>query len=92
MDVACLSMLRGILNPLPSEVQGFKFGCSCSECLMGFICPTTALSLRRAARHTNHALESGEFHEGFSEGNYDVVGTARKNLKYAYRLLLLNLP
>ena len=44
-QVACLSQLQGLANPTASEKARLTFGCTCGQCIGGFISPRTSFAL-----------------------------------------------
>jgi GNAT superfamily N-acetyltransferase len=45
-STACLLLLRGIKDSSPEQRLRAKFGCSCNECLEGFLSPRMLMKLR----------------------------------------------
>ena len=45
-STACLLLLQGLKDPLPEQRMRAKFGCSCNECLEGFLSPRMLMKLR----------------------------------------------
>ncbi|KAJ4179744.1 hypothetical protein NW755_012304 [Fusarium falciforme] len=52
-SVTCLLLLQGVREPLPQQRMRAKFGCSCSECLEGFLSPRMLMKLSEQA-HIQH--------------------------------------
>ena len=44
-DVECLRLLKGIENPLPHQLAQLTYGCTCGQCLEGFMSPRVAFAL-----------------------------------------------
>lgn len=51
-DVACVSLLKGgDRNPSPYGLEGFRYGCSCGQCLGGFLSKRMSFSLHTQANY-----------------------------------------
>ncbi|SPO05334.1 uncharacterized protein DNG_08021 [Cephalotrichum gorgonifer] len=49
-SVTCLLLLQGVSEPSPDQRMRAKFGCSCGECLGGFLSPRMLLKLKEQAK------------------------------------------
>ena len=58
----CLLILLEVKAPSPSQVARVKFGCTCGECLSGFLSPRMAFALTRECDTIVHALKSSDGH------------------------------
>jgi len=57
-QVACLSQLKGLANPSPIESLRLTFGCTCHECICGFLSPRTAFAVEFQAGY-HHEIVNG---------------------------------
>ena len=57
IDVACLLQLSNIEAPFPLQTERLRFGCTCGECIAGFISPRTAFALECQADIQDDSLD-----------------------------------
>ena len=58
IDASCLALLYGRPDPLPLVLEQIRFGCSCGQCIMGFISPRMACVVAgHAAKWHNDSIE-----------------------------------
>ncbi|CAM1504899.1 Fc.00g024900.m01.CDS01 [Cosmosporella sp. VM-42] len=55
-SVTCLLLLQGVKEPSPEQRMGAKLGCSCSECLGGFLSPRMLIKLSEQAQMQHQYL------------------------------------
>jgi hypothetical protein len=71
-SVACLLKFAGIDTPTTEQQQMAKFGCTCGQCLAGFLSPRMVIALCTEAQTTFDYISSlglvengGEWHQNF---------------------------
>jgi GNAT superfamily N-acetyltransferase len=55
--VGCLAALRELENATPSQLQQLKYGCTCGQCIDGFLSPRMKFSLLCQAEITHDLLD-----------------------------------
>lgn len=55
-SIACLLLLRGMPNPTDMDITSAAYGCTCGECLRGFMSPRMTFALLCQAEMTHDML------------------------------------
>lgn len=62
-EVRCLQLLKGLLNPTPVQLDQLAYGCTCGECLGGFLSPRLSFALE-CQGDVNHDILDAMLHVG----------------------------
>ena len=62
-DVECLRLLKGIESPSPHQLAQLTYGCTCGQCLEGFMSPRVAFALL-CQGELLHDMLGGELPDG----------------------------